>query len=164
MLKRTNCPFGVAPFVIPMIVVMAIGVAPFAAVTWHSLSLWNQASRGHFSGQFSLAAYRELMEPNRLIALRRILARGLTVASVGTVIAVPIAYLLVRRVSPALRIGLFSFIALPLLTSDVVRAFAWRSVLGPTGLLFSEVSVVVALVASVVSLTVLPVFRALESV
>jgi ABC-type spermidine/putrescine transport system permease subunit I len=163
-MRRAGQMFGWAPLAVPLAIVVLFGVGPFLAVLWHSMFEWNQMSRGHFTLRFSLVAYHELLQPHRLIAIRRILGRALAVATAGTVLAVPVGYLLVRSFSGTVRTALLLLITLPLLTSDVVRAFAWRALLRPTGLLFYETGVLVALVGSVVSLAILPVVRSFESI
>jgi ABC-type spermidine/putrescine transport system permease subunit I len=156
--------FGWLPFIIPLMVVVLFGIAPLMAVLWHSFSEWSLNNRGHFTLRLSLEAYTQVFQPHRVMAIRRILGRALIVSTAAAVIVVPIAFLLVRCYSGTLRMMLLFLITLPLLTSDVVRAFAWRALLQPTGLLFEEAGVVVALAGSIVSLALLPVVRSLESI
>ena len=68
-----------------------------------------------------------------------IVLRTVTVAAVVTVvdaiIAFPIAYYMARVASPRRRALLFISVLLPLWASYLVKAFAWRVILAPSGVL-----------------------------
>jgi putative spermidine/putrescine transport system permease protein len=127
-----------------------------------------------------LAQYAKFLgDPFNLVVLGRTLWLGLQATALALVIGYPLAYLYVlapRRVQRVLII----VIVLPLLTSAVVRTFAWVVILGrqgivnsallglglvetPLRLLYTEAAVVVALAQIQLPLMALPIITALAS-
>jgi spermidine/putrescine transport system permease protein len=109
------------------------------------------------------------------------LVYGAIVTLVSMILAVPVAYFMARHVS--VRKGLIvTAILLPLYTSDLIRYFAWRSILGTQGLLnsslqwlglttepievlsFSPAAVIITLVHVYLPFMILAVWVALEAV
>jgi spermidine/putrescine transport system permease protein len=59
---------------------------------------------------------------------------GLTVTAITLVIGFPVAYFLARRVTFTKALWIHAII-IPLFTSDLIRYFAWRTILGSSGVL-----------------------------
>lgn len=158
---------------IPLVFIGLAGILPFATIVVSSFSAWD--SSGDLSRWGSVEGYFEATQSFRLKQLRVILLRASAIASLDLLLGIPIAYLLVRSVSPRMRnLYLFS-LTLPFFTSQVTRAFCWQFVLGTKGftnqmlqylglisrpldnLMFNEFSVGLALVAGSVSFCVFPI-------
>jgi putative spermidine/putrescine transport system permease protein len=154
------------PFVAPMLILSAAGfVLPLALLCAFSFV--------DAAGQPTLQNYRTILsDPFVLRVLLDTLLLGFQVVVLTTLLGVPIA-LLYWHAGPRAR-GLLVFLTLlPMLTSNVVRTFAWIVILGrngpisqamvqlslfaaPQSLLFNETALVVALTQIELPLLVLP--------
>lgn len=83
---------------------------------------------------FTLATYAQLLEPyNRDIILRTAgMATAVTIAS--AVLAFPVAYYAARYATPRAKTALYLLVLMPLWSSYVVRALAWRQALTEEGI------------------------------
>lgn len=155
------------PFLLPM---LALSLAGFVL----PLALLGVFSFVDTSGSPTLANYQRLFaDPFVLSVLVDTIALGFKVVLLTTLIALPVT-LLYWHASPALRHVIVFLTLLPMLTSNVVRTFAWIVILGrqgpisqalvelglapaPRSLLFNETALVVVLAQIELPLLVLPV-------
>jgi putative spermidine/putrescine transport system permease protein len=106
--------------------------AIFATAFFTTDSFTNEVVR-----TFSLENFREIMQPTYL----RIIGRTLLIAVVVTVlcvaIAIPFAYFMARLAPRRLRGLLVAAVLVPLWASYLVKAYAWRTMVQPGGVLDS---------------------------
>jgi spermidine/putrescine transport system permease protein len=131
----------------------------------------------------SLDNYRSLFDsPVYFPVLFRTLRLGLLTALTCVLLAYPGAYYIARYASPRGRTLAYFLVVLPLLTSYVVRIYAWRLILGHEGLvnagleslgvihqplrlfLFSSSAVFIALVGALLPFAALPILNSLEKI
>lgn len=163
---------GGVPFVAPMLALSLAGfLAPLAV-----LGAFSFAGQG---GGASFENYRRILaDPFALQVLLDTLGLGAKVVVLTTLLGLPIAVLYWHS-GPRLR-GLIIFLTLlPMLTSNVVRTFAWIVILGrqgpisqtlaqigvfpaPRSLLFNETAVVVVLSQIELPLLVLPIIAVMS--
>lgn len=155
------------PFLVPMLVLSVAGfLAPLALLGVFSFS--------DAAGSPTLQNYRRVLsDPFSLQVLLDTLALGAKVVVVTTLLGVPIS-LLYWHAGPRGRSILVFLTLLPMLTSNVVRTFAWIVILGrqgpvsqtmvqlgffpaPRSLLFNEPALVAALSQIELPLLVLPI-------
>lgn len=158
------------PFLLPMLLLsLAFFVTPLGLLFANSLS----GSEGAF------ANYTEFLGDSFTIGvLLRTLKLGVTVVAGATLLGLPIA-LLYWHSGKRLRQAIVFLTLLPMLTSNIVRTFAWIVILGrqglisemlmwlgltdtPTRLLFTETGVTMALIAIELPLLVLPLIAVLS--
>ena len=99
-------------------------------------SLWSlEDFTGLVVRTFTTSTYRELLEPaNYEIVLRTAgMAAAVTIAC--GVLEFPFAYFLTRYASPRMKTFLYIAVIMPLWSSYLVRALAWRSILAGEGVL-----------------------------
>ncbi|HEX6231332.1 MAG TPA: ABC transporter permease [Actinomycetota bacterium] len=97
-------------------------------------SLWSlEEFTGLIVRDFTTATFRELLQPaNYEIVLRTAgMAAAVTVAC--AVLAFPFGYYLTRYASPRMKTFLYIAVIMPLWSSYLVRALAWRSILAGEG-------------------------------
>ncbi len=131
---------------------------------------------------FTLKNYSEfLANANFHRLLWRSSLISLTIAVVATLLAYPLAYFLTFRAGPA-RVMLMTLLIIPTWTSDLLRIFSWKLILGTGGLLnsfllflgliktaspiliYSRPAVIVTLIYVWVPFVVLPIFAAMERI
>jgi putative spermidine/putrescine transport system permease protein len=132
--------------------------------------------------QFTLTNFQRMIDQP---VYGTIVLRTLTVAAVVTVvdaiIAFPIAYYMARVASPRRRALLFISVLLPLWASYLVKVFAWRVILAPSGLLdwvaqlfgvsqvsdvfgISDVSMTIVFIYIWLPYMILPIYAGLERI
>ena len=170
--RRRGAAFALA---LPSLVVfVGIGFVPLALIaTW---SFWSfDLDTYRIKPVWSLASYRELLENGRATVFLRTAGLAALTATACTLLAVPAATavgLLSRPRRAALLVALFT---IPFFTSGLVRAFAWRLVLGREGvinngltslgavrapvewLLFTDFAVVLGMVAAYLPFAIIPI-------
>jgi len=157
-----------------LLVFVGIGFVPLALIAiW---SFWSfDLDTYRIKPVWSLASYRELLENGRATVFLRTAGLAALTATACTLLAVPAATavgLLSRPRRAALLVALFT---IPFFTSGLVRAFAWRLVLGREGvinngltslgavgapvewLLFTDFSVVLGMVAAYLPFAIIPI-------
>ncbi len=163
---------GGIPFVAPMLVLSVAGfLVPLAVLAVFSFR--------DPAGGFGLANYAKLFaDPLALRILGDTLLLGAKVVALTTLIGLPIA-LLFWHAGPQQRSLIVFLTLLPMLTSNVVRTFAWIVILGrqgplsqsllelgfipaPRSFLFNETAVVVVLSQIELPLLLLPVMAVLS--
>lgn len=116
----------VAPLLLPALLLLAIGyLGPLGMVAWTSLRR---------AGGWSLAAYAEVLaSPVFLDILLRTLGTALLVTLAAALLGYPFAYLVATRWRR--RAGLvLALVAVPYLSSILIRSYAWVAILGANGL------------------------------
>lgn len=151
-------------------------IAPLALLLVTSL----QSDRA-MTGTLGLVQYTDFFsEALNLSVLGATLLVGLKATALCLLAGYPLAYVSMRA-SPRLRAALLFIVVLPIVTSVVVRTFAWIVILGRTGvvneavlalglsatplrLLFSETGVVIVLAQVQMPLMVLPLMTTLQRI
>jgi putative spermidine/putrescine transport system permease protein len=139
----------------------------FATAFWSTDPFTNQVVR-----TFTLDNFRGLLsDPTYLRIIGRTLLIAATVTLLCTVIAVPFAFFMAKVAPGRLRGLLIALVLVPLWASYLVKAYAWRTMLGPGGVLDATVGNTpgYGLTAVVITLTylwlpymILPVYAGLE--
>jgi len=106
---------------------------------------------------------------------------GILVTAITMLLGYPVAYFMARRLS-RMKALLLNAIIIPLFTSDLIRYFAWRTILGTNGFLnnallglhfvrepieflsFSPIAVTISLVHVYLPFMILPIWVSLEAV
>ncbi len=179
MTNKVPVYWGNKVIAVPALVLLIAGGVPLTYVLIQSFAIWDAH---HPIGWGTAQAYKEILEPHRMVALLRIVRRALIIATLDIIIAAPMSYLLVRHLSSDKRRLLMFCLMLPFFTSEVIRAFSWRMILGTNGivnqvkawiipqskpvewLLFSEVGVIIVLVAGTLTFAIFPTVLALSRV
>lgn len=162
---------GGTAFIVPMMVMMVLFfLAPLVVLAVASLT--------GPEGGLSLANYRQFLDDGFAVGvLWKTILLGVKVVAAVTALGIPIA-LLYWHAGPRLRTVILIATLLPMLTSNVVRTFAWIVILGrngpisqtlvdlglsprPFSLLFIETGLVMALTQIELPLLVLPVIAVL---
>lgn len=112
-------------------VVAAIVVVPVMAAVTLSFA---QTESG--TAVFGVEAYRRLVRAPELTSLWHVLQRGLVVASLSQLLALPVGFHLATRRSPAIRLTLIGLMLAPFFCSDAIRAYTWSRILSADGFLF----------------------------
>lgn len=99
-------------------------------------SFWSlEEFTGQLDRTFTLSTYQALLEG----ANRDIIVRTISIAAVVTVaaavLAFPLSYYMARYASPRMKTVLFLAVLMPLWSSYLVRALAWRQILSNEGML-----------------------------
>lgn len=168
-------PLPLLPATIFMVVLL---VFPLIALLAYSVLEVDGAA---VEGGFSLSTYSELLGSSYFWFLfARTFAIAVGVTALCLVIGYPIAYLIARS-RGALRAAILIAVAAPLLTSALVRAFAWIVILGreglvnnlligsgvreePASLLFEVGTVVVGMTQFLLPFMVIPLISAIQDV
>jgi ABC-type spermidine/putrescine transport system permease subunit I len=165
------------------VVFIGLGFVPLALVAiW---SLWSFDPDTYWiKPVWSLASYAALLNGGRTAVLLQTAGLAALTATACTLLAVPAASLIGLLSGPRRATLLIALFTIPFFTSGLVRAFAWRLVLGREGvvnnalmslgvvdapvewLLFSDFAVVLGLVAAHLPLAIVPIalaFARIES-
>ena len=152
---------------------IAIGLVPLVIITvW---SFWSFDPDTYWiKPEWTLASYAALFDTGRFPVLLRTTWLALLTAGIATVFAFPAATIIGMMSRPRRSVILIVLFTIPFFTSALIRAFAWRLVLGRTGivndalvalgivdqpvewLLFSNFAVVVGMVAAYLPFAVIP--------
>ena len=166
-----------------LVVFIGIGFVPLALVTiW---SLWSFDSDTYWiKPVWTLASYAALLRSGRAAVLLQTAGLAALTATASTLLAVPAATVIGLLSGPRRATLLVASFTIPFFTSGLVRAFAWRLVLGREGiinsvlislgvvqtpvewLLFSDFAVVLGMVAADLPLALIPIvvaFTRIES-
>jgi putative spermidine/putrescine transport system permease protein len=159
------------------VVFIGLGFVPLALVAiW---SLWSFDPDTYWiKPVWSLASYAALLKSGRATVLLQTAGLAALTATVSTLLAVPAATVVGLLSGPRRATLLVALFTIPFFTSGLVRAFAWRLVLGREGiinnlligmgvvhtpvewLLFSDFAVVVGMVAAHLPLAIIPIVLA----
>jgi ABC-type spermidine/putrescine transport system permease subunit I len=158
------------------VVFIGIGFVPLALVAiW---SLWSFDPDTYWiKPVWSLASYDALLKSGRAAVILQTAGLAALTATASTVLAVPAATV-IGLLSPRRGTLLVALFTIPFFTSGLVRAFAWRLVLGREGiintvlislgivdtpvewLLFSDFAVVLGMVAADLPFAIIPIVLA----
>jgi ABC-type spermidine/putrescine transport system permease subunit I len=156
-----------------LVVFVGMGFIPIALIaTW---GLWSFDPDTYWiKPVWSLASYAALLKDGRAIVLLRTAGLAALTASASTLLAVPAATLVGLFSGPRRAALLVALFTIPFFTSSLVRAFAWRLVLGREGiinnvlmsvgvvhtpiewLLFSDFAVVLGMMAAYLPFAIMP--------
>jgi putative spermidine/putrescine transport system permease protein len=159
------------------VVFIALGFVPLALVAmW---SLWSFDPDTYWiKPVWSLASYAALLNNGRAAVFLQTAGLAALTATVSTLLAVPAATVIALLSGPRRATLLLALFTIPFFTSGLVRAFAWRLVLGREGiinnvlislgvvhapvewLLFSDFAVVLGMVAAHLPLAIIPIVMA----
>jgi ABC-type spermidine/putrescine transport system permease subunit I len=160
-----------------LVVFIGIGFVPLALVaTW---SLWSFDPETYWiKPVWSLASYAALLQSGREAVLLHTAGLAALTATASTLLAIPAATFIRLLSGPRRATLLLALFTIPFFTSALVRAFAWRLVLGREGvinnvlislglvdtpvewLLFSDFAVVLGMVAAHLPLAIIPIVLA----
>ena len=160
-----------------LVVFIGLGFVPFALVAiW---SLWSFDPDTYWIKPiWSLASYATLLESGRAAVLIQTAGLAVLTATASTLFAVPAATVIGLLSGPRRATLLVALFTIPFFTSGLVRAFAWRLVLGREGiinnvlislrvvdapvewLLFSDFAVVLGMIAAYLPLALIPILLA----
>jgi spermidine/putrescine transport system permease protein len=132
--------------------------------------------------EWTLKNYVEVMtNPTYLILMTRSIVIGLTTACVTVILSYPVAYAMAFRMKEGRELILLLMV-LSLFSSYLVRVYAWKTILGNTGvinslllglglvqepvswLIYSNFAVIVTLVSVFFPITILPIYSALINI
>jgi ABC-type spermidine/putrescine transport system permease subunit I len=156
-----------------LVVFVGMGFIPIVLIaTW---SLWSFDPDTYWiKPVWSLASYAALLKDGRATVLLRTAGLAALTASASTLLAVPAATLVGLFSGPRRAALLVALFTIPFFTSSLVRAFAWRLVLGREGiinnvlisvgvvhtpiewLLFSDFAVVLGMMAAHLPFAIMP--------
>jgi putative spermidine/putrescine transport system permease protein len=118
--------------VIPTLFMIAAFVVPLVGLAVLSLRPTNDLNTPQPG--WTLEQYRQVLDTSYLRqAVLNSLWLGIRVAVTCAVVAYPVAWFLTRTTSRWARTAVFSIVLSPLLTSEVVRSFGWRVMMGGQG-------------------------------
>lgn len=160
-----------------LLILLGVGFVPLAlTATW---SFWSFDSDTYWiKPVWSLASYAALLENGRTTVFLRSAGLAALTATVSTLLAVPAAMVVGLLTGPRRAALLLALFTIPFFTSGLVRAFAWRLVLGRYGLinsalialgivdapiewlLFSDFAVVLGMVAAYLPFALVPIVLA----
>jgi ABC-type spermidine/putrescine transport system permease subunit I len=160
-----------------LVVFIGLGFVPLALVAiW---SLWSFDPDTYWiKPVWSLASYAALLNSGRTSVLLQTASLAALTATASTLLAVPSATLISLLSGPRRATLLLALFTIPFFTSGLVRAFAWRLVLGREGiinnalvslgivdtpvewLLFSDFAVVLGMVAAHLPMAIVPIVLA----
>jgi putative spermidine/putrescine transport system permease protein len=161
----------------PLATLAVFGAAPLILIgVW---SFWRFDPATYWiKPDFNLAAYRDALSPDRTPVLVRTGGLALLTAAISTAIALPAASAIALFSGSRLRSLMLALFTIPFFTSGLVRAFAWRLVLGRNGLinqalltaglidaplewlLFSDFAVILGMVAADLPFAIVPIVLA----
>jgi putative spermidine/putrescine transport system permease protein len=134
----------------PAVAVLAIFAAALGAL--FRLSLLEFVPGSLQMGGLTLANFRTVLAPHYLDAIGDTIVLSAATTALTLTLAYPVAYLIARTPSRAVRSGLLVLTLAPFFTGAIVRTYAWVLVLGntvvswPVPMLFTERGVLVGLV------------------
>ena len=157
-----------------LVVFVGVGVLPLALVAvW---SLWSFDPDTYWiKPVWTLASYDALLKNGRSVVFLQTAGLAALTATVSTLLAVPAATVIGLLSRPRRATLLIALFTIPFFTSGLVRAFAWRLVLGREGiinnalislgvvrtpvewLLFSDFALVLGMVAAYLPFAVIPI-------
>ncbi len=156
-----------------LIVLVCLGLVPLVLIAFWSFWSFDQATYW-IKPVFTLDSYRALLDTGRLPVFIRTASLAALAAIFCTVLAFPAAAIIGLMSRPRRAAILVVLFTIPFFTSSLIRSFAWRLVLGRTGivnqalvglgivdqpvewLLFSDFAVVIGMIAAYLPFAVVP--------
>lgn len=123
-----------ALMVLPGVALVSVLVAGVVLLAWRSVHAFDPFM--FQQGPLSLENYREIVETplHREIFLRTLMMAAITTV-IAIAVALPVAYVMSRVRSRALRLLILVVIFMPILTGDIARAYGWLVLLGREGMI-----------------------------
>jgi putative spermidine/putrescine transport system permease protein len=119
----------------PLALFVLFFVAPLATLFWASLHGTSQAQL--YGDELTLANYRTIVEdPFYHTILLRTLGTGIAIVGLTLVLGYATAYV-IAPLPPRRRLLLLLLLLVPLMVSNVIRAYGWIAILGRQGLVNS---------------------------
>ena len=133
-LGRRAGRFGSFLLILPGLALVSLLTLGLVLLAWRSFHTFDPFL--FEQGPLSLENYREVFQAPlvREIFIRTLMMAFITTA-VAIVIAMPLAYVMTRVRSRAVRLLILVVIFIPILTGDIPRAYGWLVLLGREGLL-----------------------------
>jgi putative spermidine/putrescine transport system permease protein len=156
-----------------LLVLIGLGLMPLLLITFWSFWSFDPATYW-IKPEMTIASYRALAETGRLPVFVRTIGLAAVAAAFCTAIAFPASVVIGLMSSPRRATILLALFTIPFFTSALIRAFAWRLVLGRAGivntlliavgivdhplewLLFSNFAVLVGMIAAYLPFAVVP--------
>ena len=156
-----------------LLVLIGLGLVPLLLITFWSFWSFDPATYW-IKPEMTIASYRALAETGRLPVFVRTIGLAAVAAAFCTAIAFPASVVIGLMSSPRRATILLALFTIPFFTSALIRAFAWRLVLGRAGivntvlmavgivdhplewLLFSNFAVLVGMIAAYLPFAVVP--------
>ena len=156
-----------------LLVLIGLGLVPLLLITFWSFWSFDPATYW-IKPDMTLASYRALAETGRLPVFVRTIGLAAVAAAFCTALAFPASVVIGLMSSPRRATILLALFTIPFFTSALIRAFAWRLVLGRAGivntvlvavgivdhplewLLFSNFAVLVGMIAAYLPFAVVP--------
>ena len=166
---------------LPLLAILVLGLAPLVVIIVWSFWTWDPATYW-IKPDFSVAGYTRILDAGRWTVLLSTMAKAAGAAVLCLLIAYPASYAIHVLARRRLAFVLTALFTIPFFTSYLIRAFAWRLVLGRTGvvntmlldvglidrplewLLFSNLAVMIGLLASYLPFAVFPVLLSMRRV
>ena len=164
---------GVLPGLLPVLALLLLGyLVPMGTVLWTSV---------HRGGAFGLAAYAEVLSSAAILhILLRTLWMAATVTLICLLIGYPLAYVAATRAGRWAGL-LLALVAVPYLTSILIRSYAWVAILGGNGLInrmlldlglitepltlvFSTTGSLIGMVHILLPMIVLPIYASMQRI
>jgi ABC-type spermidine/putrescine transport system permease subunit I len=161
----------------PLLALAAFGAAPLLLIAVWSFWRFDPATYW-IKPDFTFDNYLSALNPDRIPVLARTAGLALLTAAISVALAVPAATAIALFARSRLRSLVLALFTIPFFTSGLVRAFAWRLVLGRNGiinqtllatglidaplewLLFSDFAVVLGMVAADLPFAIVPIVLA----
>jgi putative spermidine/putrescine transport system permease protein len=119
----------------PLALFVLLFVAPLATLFWASLHGTSQAEL--YGDELTLANYRTIVEDSFYhTILLRTLGTGVSIVGLTLVLGYATAYV-IAPLPPRRRLVLLLLLLVPLMVSNVIRAYGWIAILGRQGLVNS---------------------------
>lgn len=118
----------------PATAILLLALAPLGIVAFWSFWAFDPETYW-IKAELTTASYQLALSPDRLPVFARTLGLALFTAAVSAAAAVPIAYAIIHLSRPRLAWLLNILFVVPFFTSALIRAFAWRLVLGRNGVI-----------------------------
>jgi putative spermidine/putrescine transport system permease protein len=163
-------------FLLPLpalIVLIGAGLIPLALIAFWSFWSFDPATYW-IKPELTLDSYRALFDTGRLPVFARTTGLAALAAALCTILAFPTSAIIGLMSGPRRAMILIALFTIPFFTSALIRAFAWRLVLGRTGivnnalvglglvdqpiewLLFSDFAVAIGMIAAYLPFAVVP--------
>jgi len=164
---------------IPLLFVVVFFVTPLALTI--AVSFWERAGFW-IRPAFTVQAYAEFFAGPRFFVLKRSLIVAGLVTALGLALAYPIAYVLALHTRARVSRVVLLLFTVPFVVNYIIRTFSWEYLLGRTGpvnqallgagvihhpldwLLFTDVSVMIGLVASYMPFMIYPLWVSLAGI
>ncbi len=168
-------PLGAAPTALYLAALLVVPICTLLVYSFFESAFFGVEET------FTLASYREVLGED---LYRKLILRSIAVALIVAAFTIPIAYALAYAITFRIRRGVLVLVLLiaPMFASYVVRVFAWKLILGPTGfvnrgllelglideplrfLLYGRFAVTLTLTTILIPLAMLPIYSALQNV